>query len=263
MAKKDDIGSLLSGWPYDPDDYLREITGLDGKPKLQVRFPMGVEQYELDGRPDGLRPMGYESYLEYFIQKRERAVGSAASGGENAFRLTPEDCELLRDEAMIYYYRYDLMYMRKDYERVLRDTARNLLVFDFISHFAELVEDRESMEIYRPFALRLHFAARGLLSARKNRHEEGLRQLRSGISRIEALDDLDDPKWRRECKGAVAFLHRLERRLERTKPLSPRQRLQRDLKKAVDKEDYESAARIRDRLAGLDPSEGSAAPPCD
>jgi hypothetical protein len=137
--------------------------------------------------------MGYESYLEYFIQKRERATASAASGGENSFRLTPEDCELLRDEAMIYYYRYDLMYMRKDYERVLRDTARNLLVFDFISHFAELVEDRESMEIYRPFALRLHFAARGLLSARKNRHEEGLRQLRSGIARIEALDDLDEP----------------------------------------------------------------------
>ena len=258
MAKKDDIGGLLGAWPYDPDDYLREIVGLDGKPKLQVRFPMGIEQYELDGRPDGLRPMGYESYLEYFIQKRERATAAAAAGGENAFRLTPEDCELLRDEAMIYYYRYDLMYMRKDYERVLRDTARNLLVFDFIAHFAEQIEDRESMEIYRPFALRLHFAARGLLNARKNRHEEGLRQLRAGISRIEGLDDIDDPKWRRECKGATAFLRRLERRLERTKPLSPRQRLQRELKKAVDKEDYEAAAKIRDRLAGLDHKEGSA-----
>jgi tetratricopeptide (TPR) repeat protein len=198
--------------------------------------------------------MGYESYLDYFLHKRDVAK---AAGSEDSFRISPEECELLRDEALIYYYRYDLLYMKKDYERAIRDTARNLQLFDFIARYAEHLEDRESMEMYRPFALRVHIASRALLSAKRGRFDEALRQVRLGLTRLDELAPLDDPKWRRERKSAAAFLRRLERRLERSRPLTQRQRLQRELKKAVDREDYESAAKLRDRLASLPDNSGS------
>ncbi len=248
MAFHDDLTDLLNNWPYDPNNYLREIIGADGRKKLQVRFPMGIEQYELDGRPDGHRPMGFETILDYYLHVRRQAL---ESGEPNTFRLTPSDCEQLRDEAMIFSYRYDLLYQRKDYERVVRDTAHNLLTFDMVAESAEMVEDAESMEMYRPYALRLHYASRALLSLRRRRYDEALRLIRLGLQRLEQLDECDDRKWLRERKMALVKLRRLGRRLRRARPLSARERLQMELKQAVDREDYEGAAKIRDRIAAL------------
>jgi hypothetical protein len=248
MAKSNDLTDLLKSWPYDPDNYVREIIGADGRPRLQVRFPMGVEQYELDGRPDGLRPSGHESYLHYYLHLREQLTGG--SPGET-FRLTTEDCDTLREEAMIYYYRYELLYQRKDYERVVRDTARNLLVFDLLAQHADSAEEAESMEIYRPLALRLHFAGRAMLALKRRRHDEALRQVQLGVARLRQLEEIDDPRWRRERRSAVSMLRRLERHITRVRPLSRRQRLQLELKQALDREDYEVAAKLRDRIAAL------------
>jgi hypothetical protein len=246
--RDDDISELLNSWPYDPNDYIREVVGRDGQPKIQVRFPMGIEQYELDGRPDGLRPFGFSTYLDYYVHLRDQA--QAAGQGES-FRLAAHDCDLLRDEAMIHYYRYELLYQRKDYERVIRDTAKNLSAFDLIAGCAESREDTESMEIYRPFAMRLHFASRALLSLRRRKYDEALRQAQSGVERLKQLPLIEDPKWRRERRSALVMLRRLRRHIGRSRPLSQRQRLQLELNRAVAREDYEVAAELRDRLASL------------
>jgi hypothetical protein len=262
MSAKDDINELLKDWPYDPNDYVREVMGQDGRPKLQVRFPMGVEQYELDGRPDGVKPFGHASYLDYYIHLFDEA---RKAGHAETFRIAAQDCDFLRDEAMIHYYRYDLLYQRKDYERVIRDTGRNLQSFDFIAEHAESPEDGESMEIYRPFALRLHYASRALLSLRRRRYDDALRHAHLGVARLKDLEPVDDPKWRREWRSAIVMLRRLDRHITRVKPLSRRQRLQMELNQAVAREDYEVAAKLRDRLASMpmddeDKGKGSPSP---
>jgi len=244
----DDLTGLLERWPYDPDDYIREVAGADGRRKLQVRFPMGIEQYELDGRPDGLRPLGHESYLHYFLHLRRQA---AESDDPDSFRLTTADCDLLRDEAMIFSYRYDLLYQRKDHELVVRDTSRNLAAFDLLSRYAESAEDAESLELYRPFAVRLHYAARAMLCVKRRRFNEAVRMAQAGIQKLDQLDEIDDHKWRRERKTASAKLRRLARQIRRARPLSPRERLQKELKRALDREDYEVAAKLRDRIAAM------------
>lgn len=256
MSAHDDLSEVLGRWPYDPDNYVREVIGTDGRRKLQVRFPMGIEQYELDGRPDGLRPMGFESYLHYFLKLRHQA---SASGAIEGFRLSTADCDLLRDEAMIYSYRYELLYQKKDYTLAVRDTARNLAAFDLMAAHAETVEDAESMEIHRPFAMRLHYASRAMLSVRRRQFDEALRLVDLGLQKLEALDGFSDRKWQRELKNASAKLKRLKRRIRRAKPLSPRERLQRELKRAVAREDYEVAAKLRDRIEALGEDEASAA----
>src|SRR5215207_475885 len=62
-----DITPVLRGWDYEPGTInVRKVSGLDGSPKLQMRQDLGLLQMEITGRPDGRRPHGYESLLEYF-----------------------------------------------------------------------------------------------------------------------------------------------------------------------------------------------------
>src|SRR3954451_20735596 len=62
-----DITPLLKGWDYEPGTInVRKINGADGHPKLQMRLDLGLIQMEMNGRPDGARPHGFDSLLEYF-----------------------------------------------------------------------------------------------------------------------------------------------------------------------------------------------------
>ena len=100
-----DITPVLRGWDYEPGTInVRKVSGIDGSPKLQMRQDLGLLQMEITGRPDGRRPHGYESLLEYFetqlADHRRRNQGS-----EDGFHLSRNQCQSLRDEAMMYYWR--------------------------------------------------------------------------------------------------------------------------------------------------------------
>jgi hypothetical protein len=56
MSRHPDLREFLGYWPYDPDQNVRLVSGSDGRGIMLVRQPMGLEEYEVDGRPDGLRP---------------------------------------------------------------------------------------------------------------------------------------------------------------------------------------------------------------
>jgi len=45
---------------------VRLIEGADGEPRIQVRLDLGIIQMHTEGRPDGQRPNGFGSLLEYF-----------------------------------------------------------------------------------------------------------------------------------------------------------------------------------------------------
>ena len=66
-----DIGHILEGWPYEGDGTsVRIVTGDDGQEKIQLRIDLGLMQMEFNGRPDGQRPQGYESWLEYYRERQ-------------------------------------------------------------------------------------------------------------------------------------------------------------------------------------------------
>ena len=63
-----DLDDVIQGWPYDPEpgEHLaREVRARDGRKVLQVRIELGVLQLEVTGRPDGVRPHGFATYLDY------------------------------------------------------------------------------------------------------------------------------------------------------------------------------------------------------
>src|SRR5438045_7679095 len=92
-----DILPLLKGWDYEPGTInVRKIDGLDGKQKLQMRLDLGLLQMELTGRPDGAKPHGCDSLLDYYEdQLREH---KKTNGSELGFHLTSSECQSLREE---------------------------------------------------------------------------------------------------------------------------------------------------------------------
>src|SRR6516165_1836596 len=77
-----DMDDALAGWPYDPEPgevIAREVRARDGRTVVQVRVELGVLQMEVGGRPDGTRPHGFATYLDYL---RYRAAGRAGNGGK-------------------------------------------------------------------------------------------------------------------------------------------------------------------------------------
>ena len=100
-----DISNILKDWPYDSGQIsARKIRGRDGADKIQLRLDLGLLQMEPTGRPDGLRPRGHESLLDYYehLLNLRRIQGAS----EEQFELDEQACELLRNEAVMYYHRY-------------------------------------------------------------------------------------------------------------------------------------------------------------
>ena len=185
MSDSVDLRKLLSAWPYDADDDARFVLGDDGRKVLQVRTPVGIEQYELEGRPDGMRPHGRESALEYQLGRLEKARNE---GRDKHFSLSATDCGELFNEGTLYYFRYVRLFQLRDWARTIRDTARNLRAFDLIRRYAAREEDRSFLEKWRPYVVRVNGTAKAMDALDKKAYDAAFRFVEETISDIEALN---------------------------------------------------------------------------
>jgi hypothetical protein len=71
--------------------------------------------------------------------------------------------------------------------RTMRDTSRNLRVFDFIHRYARRDEDQTFLEKWRPYIIRVNGTAAVMLELEKRACERALRIATEAIARIEAL----------------------------------------------------------------------------
>ena len=248
MNDSADLRKILKSWPYDPEEDARILQGDDGRELLQVRTPMGIEQYEMDGRPDGARPHGMESALEYHQQRLNQAK---FSGCESGFDLGPEECTELFQEGTLYYFRYVRLFQLKDWGRTARDTARNLRAFDFVRHYARREEDQQFLEKWRPYVLRVRACAGAMLELEKNAYDEAAKIAQETIRAIESLDDLEDDTFKFERERSLTALRELASQIQKNRPLSELERLEHQLRRAIDKQEFERAARLRDRIREL------------
>ena len=246
-----DIGLILNGWPYNSNEVtVRKIVGLDGRDKIQMRLDLGVLQMELDGRPDGERPKGHESLLEWQESRRERhsARHGEDNGEDNRFALSDEDCSDLKQEAMQYYYRYLSLFHLGDYDLVIRDTERNLRAFDFIRENAEEDSDRFSLEQFRPYVLMMNTRAQACLQLEDNEFTLALDLIDDGIERIEEfLREVGREDLVESCRE-INFLEEWKERIRNNRPLSLEEKLRDELRLAVESENYERAAQLRDQI---------------
>ncbi len=248
MSESVDLRGFLENWPYDPENDTRLARGADGRTILLVRTPMGLEQYELDGRPDGARPHGLESVLDYYLQKLAQA---RAAGREGDFELGPRECTELFNEGTMYYFRYVRLFQLKDWLRTIRDTARNLKAFDLVNRHARREEDRQFLEKWRPYILRVNSSAAIMLELQKGSYDTALRLANEAVEKVMALEELDDETFQFERERSLAALRELAGQIQKNRPLSELERLEHQLRRAIERQEFERAAQLRDRIRSL------------
>jgi hypothetical protein len=233
-----DITDILREWEFDSDNQIRIIQADDGRQVLQVRQPMGIEQYELDGRPDGKKPFGRDSALEEFQAQLENYRSS--HGSTEGFALSHEDFAALQAEGVLFYFRYLVLYQIGDFVRTARDTDHNLSLFRLVEQFGDSDDDRKELLQYKPYVLRMKSAAEDILQA--------------AISAIEDMGEIDTPAFQFERVRSLNYLKATLKQIHDKKD-SPTEVLKTELQQAVEAEDYEQAAALRDRIRAIDVSE--------
>ena len=248
MNDSADLRRFLKAWPYDSENDARILRGDDGRELLQVRTPLGIEQYEMDGRPDGLRPHGMESALDY----HERRLNQAKfAGREDSFDLSPQECSELFQEGTLFYFRYVRLFQLKDWTRTIRDTARNLRAFNFLHRYARREEDQQFMEKWRPYILRVHASAAAMLELEKGAYDEALKLIQEAVQDIKSLEETEDDTFQFERERSLMALRELKSQVEKSRPLSELEQLEQQLRRAIGRQEFEQAAKLRDRIREL------------
>lgn len=242
-----DITPILRGWDYEPGTInVRKIIGLDGVAKLQMRLDLGLLQMEMVGRPDGERPHGHESLLDYYEDRLKNH--EMEHGTELGFLLTADDCEALRTEAVMYYHRYLSLLVLEEFDGVVRDTARNLRVIDLCAKYAEDEQDRLVLEQYRPYITMMNARANASIHFKAKRYPEALAAVEEGLGQIREFFVRFGQEEAFNESNEVKVLKRFARDIRRKLPVDPLRKLQRQLDRAIEDERYEDAARIRDEI---------------
>jgi len=140
----------------------------------------------------------------------------------------------------------------EEYDAVARDTARNLRVFDLVRRYAADEQYKQVFEQYRPHVIMMNTRAKGLLSLRRKDYREGLLRIEAGIRAIERFFEEYDRADLVAESEEIRFLKHWTEEIERNRPRSPVERLQEALQTAIEREEYERAMALRDRIREME-----------
>lgn len=246
-----DISHLLEHWDYQPGQIVvRRFKGKDGNGKIQLRVDLGLLQMNAEGRPDGKRPFGHESLLQFHQSRLQKHVEER--GTEDDFVLKAEDVSKLQLEALQYHHRYICLLELEDYPAVVRDTQRNMAVFDFVARFAESEELAWSLQQFRPQLLLIQTRARAGEKLAARRYAEAARIIDGGVESLRTFYSDTGRQEIAEQSHEIAYLENWKGEINAKRPLTRREKLELALHEAVRQENYEKAAEVRDALRKLE-----------
>jgi hypothetical protein len=249
-----DLDDVIQGWPYDPEPgevLAREVRARDGRNVLQIRIELGVLQLEVAGRPDGSRPHGASTYLDYL---RYHASSKGTDQGPN-WTMSQHHCVEADREFVQFYHRRMAWLSLRRYELAIRDSDHTLSLMDFVRRHGSDEDYIASHEQFRGLVQFHRAQALAAMSLERRRPEEAIDALRDGVERLlahqrawwEDRDASDSPN-----PSLVEQLRLNEQEIRRN--FAVEKTLREQLEEAVAREDYEQAARIRDQIRSQDKS---------
>ena len=246
-----DISHLLDQWDYQPGQVVvRKFIGKDGAEKIQLRVDLGILQMNAQGRPDGKRPSGFTTLFDFYVHKLNQHV-TQHDGSDEGFTLKPEDCSRLQLEALQFHHRYICLLQLEDFAGVVRDTTRNVKVFDFVEKHAESVELAWTLDQFRPQVLMIHTRAQASQHLQTEDFPEAIQRIEGGLEQLREFFQKHSRQDLLESSAEILSLEHWLNEVNRKRPLSKREQLEIALNEAVKSEDYEKAAEVRDALRQL------------
>jgi hypothetical protein len=233
------IDRILRDWPYDPSGIsVRKEQGDNGRDVLQMRLDLGMLQLEVQGRPDGTRPHGCETFYDYLVRR--------TLDDGNEYTMTEEECDEADREFVQYYHRRICWLALRDFGLAMADAQHTLKLMDFCREHSPDEQWTMSHEQYRPFVMFHRTQAAALAALGDKGAEAAVEELNKGLDEIkqvfvdyEAEEEFDDDEL-------VSRLMELRESLRQHFHIG--RTLQEQLTDAVASEKYELAAQIRDEL---------------
>ncbi len=246
-----DLNTLLKDWEHESGAIkVRKILGLDGREKLQLRIDLGLLQMEMTGRPDGLRPHNCESLLQYH---QRRAARAEARG--DSYELNPDQCSELQQEGIQYYHRYLSLFQINDFPAVIRDTQRNLDLFEFVSNHTDRDELVWSFQQFRPYVLMMNTRAKASILLADGKFAQAIIEIERGRDLIVDFFQQSSFPEMAQKSSEIAFLEEWIEEVRSKRPLSKLEIMQREMEVAIASELYERAAELRDAIKLLQTAE--------
>jgi hypothetical protein len=250
-----DISDLLNDWEFEPGQMMvRKFTGQDGQEKIQLRLDLGMLQMNVEGRPDGKRPHNCDTALGYF-QNQWREHQLLHPDQAVPFTLDGQACVELQLEVLQYHHRYLCLFQLEDFAGVIRDTERNIEVFDFVEKHATAEEMVAAVLQFRPQVLMMHTRAKSALALHLEDYSVATTLVESGLEELRSFYRLRGREDLLEHSDEIESLQSWLEDINSMRPLSKREKLERALGDAIRREDYEKAAKFRDALRNLDASQ--------
>jgi hypothetical protein len=246
-----DLDDVLQGWPYDPEPneiLAREVRARDGRMVIQIRIELGVLQLEVSGRPDGTRPHGFATYLDY-LRHSAAGRGQAPGGKAPAWRMSVHQRSEADREFIQFYHRRVAWLALRRYERVIRDSDHTLALMDFVRRHAFEEDYVASHEQFRGLVVFHRTQAAAALAIERRRPEEAIDAIHEGE---EKLTQHQDTWWAEhdaiESPNLALIKQLQDFEVEIRKNFAVEKTLREQLDEAVAREDYEQAARLRDLI---------------
>ena len=238
----DAFDRLLQQWPHDHHTLDVRLVALGDREVLQMRVDLGVLQMELYERPDGQRPYGAPTLYEHLL---DRSHLEAAE-----FTMDETLCGEVDREFMQFYHRRISWLRLERYAQAERDSNHTLALMDFCREHATDDLWMATHEHYRPLVMFHRAQAAALAELQRNGAEPAVVVLDCHVAMLQRVFD-------EQGHGAAIdqqeMLHQLQGLRESlTSKFTLRDQLEAELKTAIEEEEFEAAARLRDVLRELD-----------
>ncbi len=238
MKRQMHLDDFLSDWSFDPATLnVRLIKGKDGRDVIQMRVDMGILQLETTGRPDGAQFRESETVLDYLRD---------AHLVDPERKLDEDECGEVDREFMQYYHRRICWLRLQFYHRAVMDADHTLRLMDISESMSPDEEWAGTHEQYRPFVLFHRTQAQALGELEENTAEEAVQAINSGLETMRAFFAKHEADDHFESDELVVRLVELRESLR--SEYSVGQTLKEQLEEAVQHEQYELAAQLRDEL---------------
>jgi len=230
---------LLVNWPFSIGQVLvRQVQGADGREVLQVRVDLGILQLECSGRPDGVKPEGFDTYYDYLVPL-------ALEEGDT-FELDEQQCNEIDREFYQFYHRRICWLTLKRYREAVEDARHTLKLMDFSSAYAPDAEWALLHEQYRPFVMFHKIQAAALVELDKNDPKTAAEAVDQGLAELAEVFEKHDATEHFEEDVFVIKLREMRTSIIEHYEVGPS--LAEQLAEAIAKEQYELAAELRDHI---------------
>lgn len=239
MRSGEHLDHLLQQWPFEPEALgVRLLKGSDGRDVIQLRVDLGILQLETTGRPDGVRPGGFETILDSLCRREVE---------EPDFELDEAACVEIDREFVQFYHRRVAWLRLQRFDRAVADADHTLALMDFCADHSPCEEWTLQHEQHRAFVIFHRSQSAALQAIEEQKPERAIAEINEGLQLI--FESFEELGWEDQFEEDELVERLTQLRNSLREDFGIEKSLREQLNEAVEAEQYELAAQLRDELS--------------